>query len=265
MKKVLRFAVMGAPITNSLSPLIHYCFAKQTGIRLRYDKLYVEQDDFKREMQSFFALGGAGLNITSPLKGLAYQFSDVQSKRCQLVKSANTLWFKENKIYADNTDGQGFILDLQNYISVADKTILIIGAGGAARGIIPDLLALKPQSIAILNRTQESAFRLINNFTDKVILADTALSYDIIINATASNGDICRDKQIERSQFCYDLRYAYIGGTPFSERAVKLGVQAKNGLGMLINQAALSFEIWHGVRPSTNILTHVERDSCCRY
>lgn len=254
MLKIPRFAVMGAPIAHSLSPLIHYSFAKQTGIKLRYDKLYVKQADFAREITSFFTLGGVGLNITSPLKTLAYQSSAVQTTRCQAVQSANTLWYADGKLHADNTDGQGLIMDLQKYVDIYGQTILILGAGGAALGIIPSLLSLKPHSIAILNRTQAKAVRLTDTFANTVMLAAPSKSYDIIINATPSNGDLCCDETLKKARFCYDLRYAYFGETPFTARAKRLGIRAKHGLGMLINQAALSFEIWHGLRPDVHLL-----------
>lgn len=247
--RIKRFAVMGMPISHSLSPLIHYMFAKQTGIKLRYDKFAVSPESFAQEVQSFFALGGIGLNITSPLKELAYDLSDMQTPRCQEVASANTLWHENGKLYADNTDGAGLVADLKNYLDLTGKSILILGAGGASRGIIPPLAAERPQSIAVLNRSMVRAEQLVADFPGKVQIADRHSGYQIIINATTTNGEMLTDKVLHAAEFCYDLRYAYYANTPFTQRAQQHGVAAQNGLGMLINQAALAFEIWHGVMP----------------
>lgn len=246
---IKRFAVMGMPIMHSLSPLIHYTFAKQTGIKLRYDKLLVSAEDFQREVQSFFALGGVGLNITSPLKELAYKLSDVQTPRCLEVGSANTLWQSNGKLHADNTDGPGLITDLKNYSDITGKSILILGAGGAARGIIPALAAESPRNIAVLNRSIARAEQLIAAFPGKVQRADLCSNYQIIINATTTNGEMLTDKIMQAAEFCYDLRYAYYANTAFTKRAQQLGIASQNGLGMLISQAALSFKIWHEVMP----------------
>ncbi len=250
-----RFAVFGDPIEHSLSPLIHYIFAKQTGIKLRYDKQCVRVEDFASEVKYFFNSGGIGLNITSPLKELAYKLSDVQTQRCKQAGSANTLWCSAGKIYADNTDGTGLILDLRHYVNLSNKKILIIGAGGAARGIIDAIHAEKPQSISILNRSQNRLFNLINDFAKRVtiIAADYNINYDVIINATPSSAEIISDTMLKQARFCYDLTYKYKYLTIFEQRALKLGVPSKNGLGMLINQASLSFAIWNNICP---IISH---------
>lgn len=247
-----RFAVFGSPIDHSLSPLIHYLFAKQTGIKLRYDKQLVEPKDFSTEVKYFFRSGGYGLNITSPLKELAYKISDIQTERAQKSGSANTLWYKSNQIFADNTDGPGLILDLKNYIDINSKKILIIGAGGAARGIIDAINLENPKSISILNRSKLRLSDMINDFSKRVplIYANLKDEYDIIINTTPSAAEIIPDEVIKKSLFCYDLNYKYKNFTQFELRALKLGVTAKNGLGMLINQAAMAFTIWHDIRPN---------------
>ncbi len=242
-----RFAVFGSPINHSLSPLIHYLFAKQTGVKLRYDKQLVEPENFEAEVAYFFKTGGCGLNITSPLKELAYKISDVQTKRCQDAKSANTLWYKDGKVFADNTDGEGLRLDLKNYVNLTSKKILIIGAGGATRGIIDALHMENPRSISILNRSKTRLNNLIKDFDTRVTIlnADFKTTYEIIINTTPSAAEIVPDDIIKKALFCYDLTYKYNDKTPFEQRALKLGVSAKNGLGMLINQAALAFNIWN--------------------
>lgn len=245
---IKRFAVFGSPIDHSLSPLIHYLFAKQAGVKLRYDKQLVEPQDFTREVRFFFETKGCGLNITSPLKELAYVISDVQTKRCKDAKSANTLWFEKDQIYADNTDGAGFITDLKTYINISSKNILIIGAGGAARGIINILQAENPSSINILNNSEKRLNSLMDDFPF-AISANFEKNYDIIINATPSSAEILPDSILKKGQFCYDLTYKYNDFTQFELRALKLGVRAKNGFGMLINQAALAFQIWHGIKP----------------
>lgn len=241
---IKRFAIFGSPINHSLSPLIHYLFAKQTGVKLRYDKYLVEPQNFAREVTFFFETNGCGLNITSPLKELAFVISDIQTKRCKDAKSANTLWYENGQIHADNTDGEGFIMDLKANINLSSKKILIIGAGGAARGILNAIHAECPDSISILNKSKARLNNLMQDFPF-LFLADFNINYDIIINTTPSAAEILPDAVLKKAQFCYDLIYKYNGVTQFELRALNLGVQAKNGLGMLINQAKLAFARWH--------------------
>lgn len=242
-----RFAVFGAPIQHSLSPLIHYLFAKQTGIKLRYDKYQVEPENFSKEVNYFFSTGGCGINITSPLKELAFQISDKQTPRCFKAKSANTLSYNSGQIFADNTDGAGLLMDLKRYINIQNQNILIIGAGGAARGIIEAINSEKPQSISLLNRSEKNLTKFINDFSsiNPIFSADFKIKYDLIINTTPSAAEILPDEILKKAQFCYDLIYRYNSKTPFELRALQLGIPTKNGLGMLINQAALAFGIWH--------------------
>jgi len=249
---IKRFAVFGSPINHSLSPLIHYLLAKQTGIKLRYDKQLVEPQNFEREVRFFFENHGCGLNITSPLKELAYAISDIQTKGCKAAKSANTLWYEKGQIHADNTDGEGLLMDLKTHVSFTAKSVLIIGAGGAARGIIDVIQRENPYSISILNKSQKRLNILIEDFPF-VINADFEKKYDIIINTTPSAAEILPDSVLKKAQFCYDLIYKYNDVTQFESRSLRLAVPAKNGLGMLINQASLSFARWHSISP--NFLT----------
>lgn len=249
----LDFAVIGNPIQHSLSPLIHKLFARQVGIEINYDKLCVETNLFAERVRDFFNLAGVGLNVTQPFKELAYELSDIRTKSAIKVRAANTLWMKDNKIYAANTDGLGFIIDISRYIDLRDKKILILGAGGAARGVIGVLLDSFVQSITIFNRTRQKVLNIIDDLQDpRIICADKELKddYEIIINTVPARALISA-QVFSNAKFCYDLVYEVSKPTEFMAVARKFGVMAVDGIGMLVEQAAESFQIWHGVRPQT--------------
>lgn len=296
--KILRFAVIGDPIQHSLSPLIHMLFAKQTGIKLRYEKILVNSSNLSREINYFFASGGYGLNITSPHKEDAYKLSNIKSYTCEQARAANTLWIKNHNrliltlaaksalrgetelrtavktqvhddsstvltkksiIYADNTDGYGLISDLQRFINLTKKRILVLGSGGAVRGFIPALLNSFVEDITILCRSKEKAYKLNYDFGSKIIINDQFLKsnkYDIIINTlpkeVLSETVGLVDETISKSTLCYDLNYNLQNLTNFLSRAKRLNVAAKDGIGMLVYQAAKSFEIWHGILPNAS-------------
>ncbi|MDF1758158.1 MAG: shikimate dehydrogenase [Legionellaceae bacterium] len=255
----LQFAVMGDPIKHSLSPEIHKLFAEQVGIDISYEKLLVGKDFFNEEVHNFFNKGGCGLNITLPHKQAAYALSDIRTNRCIAAKSANTLWHKDEKIFADNTDGLGLIADLKNYINLTNKKVLLLGAGGAARGVIGPLLGIGVKNLTIFNRTHQKAVHLQQDFMNKLLICDESsikAEYDVIINATSASlekeaGLNIPDKVIAKALFCYDLAYDLNKPTSFVERACQLGTKAQDGIGMLIEQAALSFQIWHKIMPKT--------------
>ena len=251
-----RYAVMGNPIAHSLSPDIHATFAHQTARSLVYDKLLVELQDFEAQVLSFFQSGGRGLNITLPFKERAFKFSDIQTQRAQQAGVANTLWMHEDKLYADNTDGIGFITDIARHISIAGARVLLIGAGGAARGIVHALLDEKPKEVVVVNRSQDKAEalqRLAPGISCAPTMADVSGAFDILVNATSSglfaNETLFPLTWLQGSPFCYDLSYSKTGSTPFVLWARQSGSHAVDGYGMLVEQAAESFYIWHGVRP----------------
>lgn len=254
---MLHFAVMGCPIDHSLSPLIHQRFAQQLGINLTYEPLFVE-DQFEQAVHQFFATGGAGLNITAPYKQRAFAMCEDASMASIQAKAANTLWLKNGKLYADNTDGIGFLTDIQRYINLNAKKILMLGAGGAARSIMTAVLSTQLYSLTIANRTLLAANELMQEFEGPihcVTFSDLNSQYDIIIHATSAHQQgqlIPIPNQIfKHASFCYDLAYQRHGFTPFIAQAMEQGCEGKDGMGMLIEQAAEAFYRWHNVKPNT--------------
>lgn len=261
-----QLAVFGNPIEHSLSPMIHERFASLTGIELDYRKIRAE-GSFALCAREFFAAGGAGCNITVPCKKDAYDFADILTERASEAGVVNTLkkCVKEDGsvfFLGDNTDGFGFFSDLkrQGFVT-SDKDVLIIGAGGAVNGILLPLLSGEAavKSITLVNRTTERVEKLIAYFADRRLnccsfgdLKERAFS--LVINATPLplKGELppVPDNVFERAEAVYDLCYTAKGATVFTEKAANCGVgQISDGLGMLVGQAALSFELWFGVRP----------------
>lgn len=255
---VFRFAVMGNPIAHSLSPVIHQLFAKEMNVPLIYEKIKAEDVSFERQVSDFFAQGGKGLNITLPFKQRAYSTANHPTERCRKAGAANTLWVKENKLYADNTDGVGFIQDLYQHISIEGKRVLILGAGGAARGIIYPLLENHPFEIIIANRSLARIEELHLSFPQikGISFSEITGRFDLLINATSARSieefSVLPSGLMAAKPFCYDLSYTQQGVTPFLEYANGLGCEAVDGLGMLVAQAAEAFFIWHGVMPTTH-------------
>jgi len=258
MASVMRFMVMGAPIAHSLSPMIHAHFSAQTGRDVVYETCLLDKTHFEQQVRDFFAAGGAGLNITSPGKERAFAMADIKTPRCTVARAANTLWMNQaGQLCADNTDGIGLIRDLNHQgIKLVDARILLLGAGGAARGILPALLDENPSHIVIANRTASRAEALVQALEStklgfRPLDAVTGL-YDLILNATA--GMHVSLPHISGKPLCYDLNYDATGMTPFVAWATKAGFKAVDGLGMLVEQAAEAFYVWHGVRPDTRYL-----------
>lgn len=261
-----RFAVMGNPVAHSLSPFIHYYFAKQMGIQLSYEKIEVAEENFESQVADFFAEGGKGLNITLPFKQKAFMLAVERTSRCKQAKAANTLWVNEGRLHADNTDGIGLIRDLAKYLVLEGKQVLLLGAGGAARGIIGPLLAAKIAQLTVVNRTEEKANALQTDFPEIKCsrIAELTDTYDLIINATSAS---LMDKKmalpptlLKPSTLCYDLAYNTKVATPFVEWAQEHGSLGVDGLGMLVEQAAEAFFIWHGLRPETSsVLTSISQ------
>ena len=260
--KPLRFAVFGNPIAHSKSPRVHSLFAKQFGINLEYRAVQVDTGGFEQAVSAFQANGGQGLNITVPFKVNAWNFADQLSERANLAGAANTLVLSDS-VYGDNTDGIGLVTDIVSNLGVEirSRNILVIGAGGAARGIVGPIVDEQPASLTIVNRTVDKAVALAEQFARGVQVCGGGLTdacnskYDIIIHSTsAALADVLPEISSEifsGVQLAYDLMYSD-GPTRFQNWAMKNGVKlATDGLGMLIEQAAESFAIWHKQRPET--------------
>ncbi|MBI2786820.1 MAG: shikimate dehydrogenase [Legionella longbeachae] len=252
-----RFAVIGNPITHSLSPVIHHYFAKQMDVQLIYEKIKADEQSFEWQVSDFFAQNGKGLNITLPFKQNAFSMAAQSTFRCKQAGAANTLWMEGNQLHADNTDGIGFIRDLNRYIRVQDKRILILGAGGATRGLIYPILENNPAALIVANRTLAKAEELQIAFPQiKCIgLHEITGTFDVVINATSASfsGEVVTVPRecMSTKPFCYDLSYSQDGSTHFVQYARDSGCEAVDGLGMLVEQAAEAFFIWHGLMPET--------------
>lgn len=266
--KQIKFSVMGAPITHSLSPEIHTLFAAQFGINLDYQRILVKSGELPAALLRFRAEGGIGLNITAPLKYEAYVLCQPQAEAV-LAQAVNTLyWDKQGQCCGLNTDGLGLLSDLTQHLkwTLENKKILICGAGGATAGILGPLLITKPAKIVIANRTITNAQALLTRFKFPNLqaapyqcLPDT---FDLIINATGTGfaqGSLF-DVSLFKNTQCYDLSYG-AAARSFCALAQQHGAtEIKDGLGMLIEQAALSFQQWHGVMPQTRpVRAHFEK------
>lgn len=270
------YGVMGNPVTHSKSPTIHSLFAKQTSQRLDYTAIHVDTGGFRQAIGNFQAAGGKGLNITVPFKQEAFELSDNCSERAKRAGSVNTLKFQNNKITGDNTDGIGLVTDLKNNLNIGiqDKNILIMGAGGATRGIICPLLFENPHSLFIANRSLDKAETLLALFSDQGNVAVGSYNaledkqFDIVINATAASlhGELAPlpDNILTPNAVCYDLMYS-IDPTLFMIWATKNhAALVSDGLGMLVEQAAESFLIWRGVHPETKPVISFLRNELSR-
>jgi shikimate dehydrogenase len=259
-----RYAVIGHPVSHSRSPFIHARFAAQTGQNLTYDTIDAAPADFDAVVRDFFAQGGRGLNVTIPHKEAAARFAAELTPRARRAGAVNTLALRnDGSVLGDNTDGAGLARDMVNNhgISIAGRRVLLLGAGGAARGVLAPLLGLKPSQLTIVNRTVERAQELVQAFSDMGHLSALAYSqldnqpWDIVINATAASlsGELpaLPPGIVSARSICYDLAYGR-HETAFVRWAHERGVaRAMDGLGMLVEQAAESFHLWRGVRPDT--------------
>jgi shikimate dehydrogenase len=259
-----RYAVVGHPISHSRSPWIHTQFAAQTGQSMRYTAMDVEPDRFEVSITRFFEESGSGLNITVPFKERACAMAQQRSPAVMACGAANTLFLNEDGILcAENTDGHGLLQDLvaNHGGCIADRRILLLGAGGAVRGVIPALLEQRPAHISILNRSHEKAVLLAEHFRGAVDLvawpAGIAFTegFDFIINGTSAGlqGDMpaIPTGALHAHTWCYDMVYGK-GETTFVRWARQAGAEkAMDGIGMLVEQAAKAFSIWRGVTPRT--------------
>ena len=257
-----QYAVMGNPIAHSRSPEIHSAFAQQTKQALQYQKLLAPLHGFTEVVENFFAHGGKGLNVTVPFKTEAFALAQVLTERAQLAGAVNTLWRQNNQLHGDNTDGAGLLNDLINNqkLVLKNQKILLLGAGGAARGVLQPLLEQQPAQLVISNRTLSKAQELAALFqsygkVSALALNELATPFDLIINATSAG---LNDQAPALSSACfythtfsYDMLYA-AQPTAFMRYALNHGAaRVADGLGMLVEQAAEAFFIWRGVRPAT--------------
>lgn len=267
-----KYGVIGNPIGHSRSPLIHQTFALQTGIPLTYSAILAPLDGFTDTVNRFRTEGGLGLNVTVPFKHEAFAYCTDRSARALQAGAVNTLIFSEDPLAparGDNTDGVGLMRDLAYHgIGLTGKRILLLGAGGAARGVLGPLIAADPANILVANRNGETAGQLIRDFgtgsrpQGAVSLSACALAnfprdevaFDLIINATsASLSGKCPslpDTVLQGDTIAYDMAYG-TAPTVFMDWASAQGARALDGLGMLVEQAAESFYLWHGVYPQT--------------
>ncbi|OGT19541.1 MAG: shikimate dehydrogenase [Gammaproteobacteria bacterium RBG_16_57_12] len=268
------YAVMGNPIAHSKSPQIHALFARQTRQRMTYTAILVEPGGLAQAVGNFCASGGKGLNITVPFKQDAFRLADERSARAQLAGAVNTLLHREDgTLYGDNTDGAGLVRDIcQNHAGmVRDRRILLLGAGGASRGVIGPLLDERPSQLTIANRTADKAeiladeFSALGNIRGRGFPQLGGNTFDFIINATSASlkGETLSlpEGLLAGNGWCYDMMYAR-EPTPFLRwAALQDAAMMLDGLGMLVEQAAEAFYLWRGVRPDTGpVIAQLRRD-----
>lgn len=269
------YAVMGNPVAHSRSPQIHTAFARQTRQDLYYQAIEVDIDKFSEVLAEFQMQNGKGLNITVPFKGDAWSVTDHPTEQARRAQAVNTLWFDDDgQRYGDTTDGIGLVQDLtvNHGINLEGSRILILGAGGAVRGVLDPLFDAGTRNIVIANRTVERARQLADAFSDRGEIAAcgytdlSTMQFRLIINGTSASlqGEIppLPDNILARGGDCYDMMYSH-SGTPFVQWARKQGAnKALDGLGMLVEQAAESFNLWRGVKPETKpVIEMLRKDS----
>lgn len=277
------FAVIGNPIEHSQSPFIHNMFAQQTKQNISYEKILAPIDSFENMVAKFFEHGGSGLNITVPFKLKAYEMcGNNVSLRAKIAGAANTLWMQDNQLHCCNTDGEGLVQDLIRLgHNPKGKKILLLGAGGAARGAVPSLLNAGCSALHITNRTIERAQKLCKQISQELPKYANLVSYaslsdqgckgvlydtpwDIIINATSSslqdNKPLNINFDFSSNALAYDMVYGS-KATSFMQELQTQGIhQVADGLGMLVGQAAISFEIWNGVSPNIDPVLNALRN-----
>ncbi len=259
------YAVIGNPVDHSISPLIHEAFALQTGEDIAYNRIFCELDSFTDTVNKFFIKGGSGLNVTLPFKTQAYAMSKKISDYAKISNSVNTLTIREGEIFGDSTDGIGLIKDLciNNKFNLNGSRVLLIGAGGASRGVIIPLLDKNPKEIVITNRTLSKATELASYIPDIRVKSSgfnelKGMQFDLIINATSvslANEELPIPSDcLNINGWVYDMMY---GNEPTN--FMKWGIRnhaekVLDGFGMLVEQAAESFSLWRGVKPDTKLI-----------
>ena len=268
-----RYAVVGNPVAHSKSPLIHQAFAQQCAQNISYTRILAPLDGFKTSIDDLIGLGFKGVNITVPFKLEAFALATALSVRARDAGAVNTLLFNAGEIHGDNTDGAGLVRDIEHNLGlgIAGKRILLIGAGGAAEGVLHPLLACAPALLVISNRSLDKAINMVKktaahdlpsrNVRACAFDALSGQAFDLVINATSTG---LSDSQLPLPQtifasncLAYDMMYGR--ETPFMALARSHGAQVSDGLGMLVEQAAEAFYLWRGVRPETQALMQTMR------
>jgi shikimate dehydrogenase len=257
-----RYVVIGNPIAHSLSPDIHARFGAQTGDRIDYGRMLVAEGRFADDARAFFSGGGRGANVTLPFKGDAVSFADRCSARARLAGAANFLAVEDGQVVADNTDGEGLVNDLDRNagFTLRGARILVLGAGGATRGVMLPLLQCMPAQVTVANRTVDRALALRETFAkhgpvDAGALAEIRGRFDLVLNATSAStkGETLAidPAWFAPGSLAYDMAYGK-GRGDFLARAAAAGAATRDGLGMLVEQAAAAFALWRGKRPYTS-------------
>jgi shikimate dehydrogenase len=257
------YGLFGYPVQHSWSPFIHGMFARQTGQDMVYRLYETPPDRFRSDVLDFFSGGGRGINVTLPHKRAAADLVNELTPRAQLADAVNTVVRRDERLVGDNTDGAGLLADLTRNLGLRWESprILLLGAGGAARGSLGPLLTLQPSLLAIANRTAERAVALAADFAELGPVSGCEFAklehhrFDLIVNATSASlrGEvpIVPIDVVDERTTCYDMAYG-VGDTAFVAWAKRLGAgRAEQGWGMLVEQAAEAFELWRGVRPDT--------------
>jgi len=258
-----QYAVIGNPIAHSKSPFIHSLFAEQTDQRLNYTALLAEVDDFAARVHAFIENNGKGLNVTVPFKLEAWKMVNARSQRAEKAGAVNTIIVKDaGLLMGDNTDGIGLVNDLKNNLGfqIKNKKILVLGAGGAVRGVLGSIMNEQPKSIVVANRTVAKAIELENLFAEEGCIKGLGFEevgdepYDLVINGTAASlsGDLPPISTLAvNGACCYDMMYAKTDTVFMAWARENKAINVWDGLGMLVEQAAESFFLWRGVRPET--------------
>lgn len=268
-----QYAVIGNPIAHSQSPKIHALFAEQTEQDLTYSAVLAPKDDFPRTLAELMSQGFKGMNVTVPFKQDAFAAAHELSINAERAGAVNTLTIDPNgTIHADNTDGIGLVRDLivNHEVDLAGKRILVLGAGGAVRGVLSPILHEQPELVHIANRTEAKADALVDVMSDIGYVASSGFdnipkhAFDIVINGTAASlaGDMPEIPSVcaQKAECCYDMMYS-VQPTVFQAWANELGVnKSLDGLGMLVEQAAYSFQLWRTVRPDSQAVYHYLRE-----
>ena len=265
-----RYAVIGHPITHSLSPQIHTLFAQQTKEELVYEGIELPITSFETRVWQLFKEGYQGFNVTVPFKTDAFDFVDEMTERAKRARAVNTLKkLADGRIFGDTTDGVGLLADLRNNLNwnIEGQNILILGAGGAVRGVLEPLLEANPASLVLANRTMKKVEELADDFPELTPATFDELSgqFDLIINGTSASlsGQVppLPEGTVNAGSKCYDMMYGK-EPTAFMVWAAEQGaVHCADGLGMLVSQAAESFNIWRGVVPDTAAVIEQMRES----
>ncbi len=273
LKGVDRYAVVGNPIAHSKSPLIHEAFARQTGQSISYERILAPLDGFAATVNELIRQGYKGVNVTVPFKFEAFKLANEASQRAIDAGAANTLTFSRHGIMADNTDGAGIVCDIEQnlQVSLEDKRVLLLGAGGAAEGVLHPILACNPSLLVIANRTLDKALGMVNKVALMETLSTDLLccefselherAFDVVINATSAGlSDAALpipDSIFAKHCLAYDMMYGR--DTPFMQQARANGAVVADGLGMLVEQAAEAFHLWRGIRPDTQPVMEMMR------